>query len=248
MKKNLFGTKKAQFMVENSMSNITRATRKVLKDYISRMYYLSLAKAIAYLEVNDFEAETLLDYLEPEARTKVIKYAKKLQKHEECVISEVEHIIATSGINLDDDYQIIKKNLLNTDQHFVELSLDKFRKETPLFQKQLNECIFAFEDLSMLEDRAIQKILHKTGVIDLSKALKGTSKKLQDKFFCNMSKQAETMLKEYMEFMEPVNEADVKAAQTRIIQYIFYLEKMGEIVITHYSVGKLITSLHNNIT
>ena len=41
--------KKAKFMVEKAMGDITRATRKVLMDYISRMYVTSFAKAIAYL-------------------------------------------------------------------------------------------------------------------------------------------------------------------------------------------------------
>ena len=36
--------KKAQFMVEKAMDDITRATRKVLMDYVSRMYVTSFAK------------------------------------------------------------------------------------------------------------------------------------------------------------------------------------------------------------
>lgn len=39
--------KKAQFMVERAMGDITRATRKVLMDYVSNMYLVSFAKAIA---------------------------------------------------------------------------------------------------------------------------------------------------------------------------------------------------------
>ena len=38
--------KKAQFMVEKAMGDITRATRKVLMDYVSRMYVTSFAKII----------------------------------------------------------------------------------------------------------------------------------------------------------------------------------------------------------
>ena len=47
MKNNSVEAKKAQFMVENAMGDITRATRKVLMDYISKMYFVPLAKAIA---------------------------------------------------------------------------------------------------------------------------------------------------------------------------------------------------------
>lgn len=240
MKNNSVEAKKAQFMVENAMEDITRATRKVLMDYISKMYYVPLAKAIAYLEIDDFEAEYLLEYLEPETRTMIIKCAKNFKKHEKCVISEVEHIISTSGINLDDDFQIIKENLLRTGQSFAELSVDKFRSKTPVFQKQLNECIFNFEDLPLLDDRAIQKILRETDTIELSKALKGSPTEVQNKIFRNMSKRAATMLKEDMDFMGPVRDIDVKTAQADIVKIVFRLEEMGEIVIARYTVGKLI--------
>ena len=112
MKKNSVEAKMAQFMVENAMGDITRATRKVLIDYISKMYYVPLAKAIAYLEIDDFEADGLLEYLDAQTRSMIIKCSKDFKKHEEGVISEVEHIITTSGMNLDDDYQIIKTKLL----------------------------------------------------------------------------------------------------------------------------------------
>lgn len=240
MKKNSVEAKRAQFMVENAMGDITRATRKVLMDYICKMYFVPIAKAIAYLEIDDFEADGLLEYLDSDTRTMIIKCSKDFKKHEESVISEVEHIITTSGMNLDDDYQIIKENLIQTGQSFAELSLDKFRSDTPLFQKQLNECIFNFEDLTMLDDRAIQKILRETDTMELSKALKGTSTKVQDKIFRNMSNRAATMLKEDMEFMGPVRECDVKAAQSNIVKIVFRLEEMGEIIIARFTVGKLI--------
>lgn len=240
MKKNSVEAKRAQFMVENAMGDITRATRKVLMDYICKMYFVPLAKAIAYLEIDDFEADGLLEYLDSDTRTMIIKCSKDFKKHEESVISEVEHIITTSGMNLDDDYQIIKENLIQTGQSFAELSLDKFRSDTPLFQKQLNECIFNFEDLTMLDDRAIQKILRETDTMELSKALKGTSTEVQDKIFRNMSKRATSMLKEDMEFMGPVRECDVKAAQSNIVKIVFRLEEKGEIFIARFTVGKLI--------
>lgn len=240
MKKNSVEAKRAQFMVENAMGDITRATRKVLMDYICKMYFVPLAKAIAYLEIDDFEADGLLEYLDSDTRTMIIKCSKDFKKHEESVISEVEHIITTSGMNLDDDYQIIKENLIQTGQSFAELSLDKFRSDTPLFQKQLNECIFNFEDLTMLDDRAIQKILRETDTMELSKALKGTTTEVQDKIFRNMSVRAAIMLKEDMEFMGPVHECDVKAAQSNIVKIVFRLEEMGEIIIARFTVGKLI--------
>ena len=55
-----------------------------------------------------------------------------------------------------------------------------------------------------------------------------------------MSKRAATMLKEDMEFMGPVRETDVKAAQANIVKAVFRFEEMGDIVIARVTVGKLI--------
>jgi len=40
--------------------------------------------------------------------------------------------------------------------------------------------------------------------------------------------------------MGPVHDIDVKTAQADIVKIVFRLEEMGEIVITRYTVGKLI--------
>lgn len=45
MKKNSVEAKKAQFMVENAMDDITRATRKVLMDYISKDVFCTSRKS-----------------------------------------------------------------------------------------------------------------------------------------------------------------------------------------------------------
>ena len=51
--------KKSEFMVSNAMDDVTRASKKALMDYLCKMYYVPLAKTIAYLELDDTEAEGL---------------------------------------------------------------------------------------------------------------------------------------------------------------------------------------------
>ena len=71
--------KKAKFMVEKAMGDITRSTRKVLMDY--------------------------------DTRRQVEAFAQTYQKSDDQVISEVEHIITSSGMDFTDDYNIIKDNI-----------------------------------------------------------------------------------------------------------------------------------------
>ena len=102
--------KKSEFMVSNAMDDVTRASRKALMDYLCKMYYVPLAKTIAYLELDDTEADGLLQYLDQDTRTKIIECSKSFAKHEECVLKEVSHIVESSGMCFDDDFQIIKEN------------------------------------------------------------------------------------------------------------------------------------------
>lgn len=216
---------KAQNLVVKAMGDITRATKKVLMDHVLGMYHISFAKAITYLGSDSPEAKELLASMDAQTRQSVESTVQSLNKSDATVISEVEHILTSSGMHLENDYQIIKDNLFLSGHDFAENALNNFRNETPIFQNRLNHYIFDFEDLTMLDDRSIQKIITNTDQVTQAKALKGTSKELQEKFFRNMPSREASMLKEDMEWMGPVYSSDVKAAQAQILKTVFQLEK-----------------------
>ena len=231
---------KAQDMVSNAIDGITRATKKVLIEYLYMGYLKNMAKAVAYLEIDDSQVDDILQSFEPDVRKKIMKLAPGYKKDDNQVISEVEHIIDTEGISFENDYQIIKENLPMTGQNFAKQAVENFRHETPIFQKKLDDCIFDFEDILLLNVRAIQKVLRDTDQQELAKALKGASAQLQNQIFGCMSKRAATMLKEDIEFMGPVPRCHVEAARAKIVQTVFRLEQEGEIVIAHYTISELV--------
>ena len=188
--------KKAKFMVEKTMDDITRSTRKVLMDYISRMYVTSFAKAIAYLGQESEDAIILPDNMDYDTRRQVEAFAQTYQKSDDQVISEVEHIVTSSGMDFTDDYKIIKDNIILSGKAFAEEAVHDFKNETPIFQKKIEDCLFCFEDFQYLDDRAIRKVLRDTDMQELAKALIGASTEVQNKIFRNMSQRAAAMLKE----------------------------------------------------
>lgn len=232
--------KKAQTIVETTMGDITRATRKVLMDYVISLYLNSFGKVIAYLGPDSIEGKDLLNGMNEKTRRTVLSIAHDYQKTDAKVISEIEHILDSCGMNLENDYQTIKNNLFLTSQNFAETAMKEFREETPIFQKRLNSCLYNFGDLALLDDRAIQKILRDIDFVMLAKALKGADIELQNKFFRNMPQRTATMLKEDMEWMGPVRIIDVETARTEILKILFALEAKGEIVISNITVGELI--------
>lgn len=211
-------SKKAQFMVEKAMGDITRATRKVLMDYVSRMYVTSFAKVIAYLGLESEDAIDLLDNMDYDTRRQVEAFTKSYQKSDAQVISEVEHIVTSSSMDFTDDYKIIKDNIILSGKTFTEDAVHNFQNETPIFQKKIENCLFSFEDFQYLDDRAIQKVLRETDA--------------QDKIFRNMSQRAATMLKEDMEWMGPVRAQDVDSAQANLVKIVFRLSNNGDILLT----------------
>ncbi len=224
--------KKAQFMVEKAMDDITRGTRKVLIDYISRMYVTSFAKAIAYLGLESEDANSLLDNMDYDTRHQVEAFAKDYQKSDAQVISEVEHIVTSSGMDFTDDYKIIKDNIIFSGKAFAEEAVHNFQNETPIFQKKIEDCLFSFEDFQYFDDRAIQKVLRDIDMQELAKALKGASTEVQSKIFRNMSQLSANMLKEDMEWMGPVRAQDVDAAQANLVKIVFRLSNNGDILLT----------------
>ena len=224
--------KKAQFMVEKAMDDITRGTRKVLMDYVSRMYVVSFAKAISYLGLESEEANSLLNTMDADTRHQVEAFAKDYQKSDAQVISEVEHIVTSSGMDFTDDYKIIKDNIILSGKVFAEEAVHNFQNETPIFQKKIEDCLFSFEDFQYLDDRAIQKVLRDIDMQELAKALKGASTEVQTKIFRNMSQLSANMLKEDMEWMGPIRAQDVDAAQANLVKIVFRLSNNGDILIT----------------
>jgi flagellar motor switch protein FliG len=92
--------------------------------------------------------------------------------------------------------------------------------------------MFVFEDIMLLDDRGIQRMLKEVDTKELALALKGASETVGEKFFKNMSSRASEMMKDDMGFMGPVRLKDVEGAQQRIVDIVRKLEDEGEIVIS----------------
>jgi pyrroline-5-carboxylate reductase len=91
---------------------------------------------------------------------------------------------------------------------------------------------FTFEDIVLLDDRAIQKALRKIDVANLARALKPVGPEIRDRIFRNMSKRAAELLKEDMEYLGPLRKAEINIARQKVISVIQKLEASGEIIAT----------------
>jgi len=118
--------------------------------------------------------------------------------------------------------------------------LDALKNSEPKLAKEIMKNMIVFEDIVMLDDRSIQKVMREVDSYELAKALKSVDIEVQDKIFRNMSKRAAGMLKEDMEYMGPIRLKDVEEAQMKIISIIQHLEATGEIVIARSGEEELV--------
>ncbi len=110
--------------------------------------------------------------------------------------------------------------------------LDSLRAEDPELCESIKNLMFVFEDIVLLDDRSIQRVLRDVESKELALALKAGSAELKAKITGAMSKRAVEALEEEMEFLGPVRVRDVETAQISIVSRIRALEEAGEIVIS----------------
>lgn len=101
-----------------------------------------------------------------------------------------------------------------------------------LAQKIIDE-MFLFENLTELDDRAIQMVLKEINTNSLALALKGAGTPVLEKFTKNMSERAGEMLIENIEDNGLVRLSTVEAEQKIILQVVRRLADSGEIDISN---------------
>ena len=110
--------------------------------------------------------------------------------------------------------------------------LDGLAAEDPELCVAIKNLMFVFEDIVMLDDRSVQRVLRDVDAKELALALKAASDDLKAKIMGAMSKRAVEALQEEMEFLGPVRVRDVESAQISIVARVRALEEAGEIVLS----------------
>lgn len=106
---------------------------------------------------------------------------------------------------------------------------------------RIRELMFVFEDLRLLDDRAMQRVLRDVDSRELATALKAASDELRDHILHNMSERAGAALKEELEMLGAVKVKDVQAAHANIIAAVRELQAAGEIQIDRGGDGDVIS-------
>ncbi|HUU28186.1 MAG TPA: flagellar motor switch protein FliG [archaeon] len=110
--------------------------------------------------------------------------------------------------------------------------LDNLVQKDPELATEVKNLMFVFDDILLLDDKSMQRVLKEVDVKDLSMAMKGTGDEMRTKVFNNVSERVAELIQEEMDFMGPVRLRDVEEVQQRIVDVVRSLEEDGEIVIS----------------
>ncbi len=248
-----FGSQKAIEIINRLTSSlqvrpfdfIRRTDPAHLLNFIQQEHPQTIALILAYLEPP--KASVILQNLPDEIQSDVARRIATMDRTSPDVLREVERVLEKKLSTISsEDYTAaggvdsIVEILNLVDRSSEKTIIESLEDEDPDLAEEIKKKMFVFEDIVMLDDRSIGKVLREVNTDEMAKALKQVDAEVQDKIFRNMSKRAGSMLREEMEFMGPIRVKDVEEAQQKIVSIIRHLEDKGEIVIARSEEDELI--------
>ncbi len=216
---------------------VRKADASQILNFIQDEHPQTIALILSYLSPQ--QSAVIIGSLAPDRQADVAKRVAVMDRTSPDVIKEVERVLETKLSSLvNQDYTVVGGvdavvEILNavdrgTEKHIMET----LEIEDPELADEIRKKMFVFEDILLLDDRAIQRVLRDVDNNDLAIALKGSNEQVQAVIFNNLSKRLAAMIKEDMEFMGPVRMKDVEEAQQKIVNIIRKLEDSAEIIIS----------------
>ncbi len=239
-----FGEEKAGLIVGRVMQAmqvmpfdfLKRADAGQITTFIQNEHPQTIALILAYLA--PAQGAAILSGLPQDLRAEVARRIATLDKTPPEVIREVEAVLQkklSSVVSTDfsqaGGVKALVEVLNYVDRSTEKTILESLSESNPDIADEVKKNMFVFEDIILLDDRAIQLVLKEVDTKELAVALKGVGEGTQVRIFKNMSERAAAMMKEEMEFMGPVRLKQVEESQQKIVSIIRKLEEAGEIIV-----------------
>jgi len=207
-----------------------------LASFLSKEHPQTIALILSHL-TPDQSADVLAEFKE-DLRTDVIMRIATIGKVSPQLVSEIEHVVdqiaeQTISQNLAQagGSQLVANILNKSNNALAKAMLENIEEKKPEMALEIKRLMFLFEDIVLIDDKGIQRILRDVDKKDLALALKVADEKIRTKIFKNMSERAAAVVKEELEYMGPVKLKEVENAQMRIVDIIKELEANEEISI-----------------
>lgn len=223
-------------LTPTGLNRLKRAAPDMLLGVLRGEHPQTLALILANLELR--QAAAVIEVMEPELASEVLFRVARMEKVAPEMVQLVEKGLGSKAdLSLSQEMQVsggpqAVASVLNITPPSIEKAvLASIGERDGELAEQIKSLMFVFEDLKLLDSRAMQRVLRDIDSRELAVALKVATDELKAHIFKNMSERAAAALTEEIEFLGPVKVKDVEATQVRIVQIVRSLEKAGEIVI-----------------
>lgn len=239
------GSEKAMSVIERLTSSLQvrpfefarRAGASQLFNFIQNEHPQTIALVLSYLE--PAQAAAVMAELPQQLRNEVARRIATMDATSPEVVNSVERVLENK-LSSTASYETMAVggiesivNILNGADRATERGiLESMELTDPELAEEIKKRMFVFEDIVLLDNRAIQRVIREIDQADLMLALRTASEDVQASVFRNMSKRMEETFRQDMEVAAPVRLRDVEEAQQRIVGQIRRLEEMGEIVMS----------------
>jgi len=239
------GPRKAHEIVAKVESAIHVSGFKLLKDvdpnqlmnFIQHEHPQTISLILANLEPS--QTASIVSDLPPDLQADVAFRIATMGKISPDLLNDIESVLETQvetvfgqDLSAAGGAKSVAEILNMASRTTERTILSDLEKRNPDLATEIKNLMFTFDDIVLLDDKSIQRVLREIDSKDLSLSLKIAGEELKDLIFRNMSERAANLIKEELEFMGPVRLKDVEESQMKIVDIVRSLEEDGEIVIS----------------
>ena len=210
---------------------------RAIADMISTEHPQVVAIILSVLEYD--VAADVLNFLPESNRGEIMQRIASLESVQPSAMDELERIMkvqfSSNSSAKSSSFGGIKTaaKIMN----FVKVDLEgKIMGDLSQLDEELmlkiQDNMFTFDNLSVVDNKAIQVLMRNVEPELLMVALKGAGEDVKDKFFDNMSQRARAMFIDDMESKGPMRLTDVEAAQKTIMRLARKLSDSGDLVLS----------------
>jgi flagellar motor switch protein FliM len=192
----------------------------------------------------------ILSYLNPEKASEVLeRFPEELQVDVSTriavidrttpeVLREVERVLVrkfealmaedfTRAGGLPAIVQILNLSNRSVEKHIIET----LEKDNPELAENIKRSMFVFEDIVLLSDSSVERVLEIADKDDIAKAIKSVDAEVKEKIFRNLQPRELDYVKKKCQDLGPMRITDVEGSQQAVVNVIRRLEEDGEIIV-----------------
>jgi flagellar motor switch protein FliG len=219
-------------------SFLHKADSRQVLSFVQDEHPQTVALVLAHMHAT--QASQILSGLPPDLQADVANRIAVMDRTSPEIVRQVEGtlerklsaVLQPTDLSSVGGLQPLVDIINRSDRATERMILEGLTERNPELAELIRAQMFVFEDITSLDDRAVQLVLRQVETGDLAVALKGVRDDVRLKVMKNMSERAAENLSEEIELLGPQRLKTVEDAQAKIVQVIRSLEESGQIVIT----------------